>query len=116
LTIAQQHGKLVFSEETKTELHQVLAREKFEKYLSFDLRLETALSILDRAHLRKITQLNKIECRDPKDIKFLRLAWDAQVNCVISGDIHLKELNPFHNIPVLSPSPFLEWISKQKNI
>jgi putative PIN family toxin of toxin-antitoxin system len=111
LTVAQQRGKLIFSEETKAELLQVVAREKFEKYLSFDLRLESVLSILNQSQLTQISQTCEIEC----DIKFLRLALNAQANCIVSGDVHLKELNPFHDIPVLNPSSFLEWVLKQRS-
>ncbi|HTH54474.1 MAG TPA: putative toxin-antitoxin system toxin component, PIN family [Cyclobacteriaceae bacterium] len=112
LDVAQQKGKLVFSEETKNELLQVVAREKFEKYIAFDTRLGTALSIVEKSELGLISSSPKIECRDQNDLIFLKLAFSVNADCIVSGDIHLKELNPFHNIPILAPSKFLEWINK----
>lgn len=110
LDVAQQKGRLIFSEETKNELLQVVVREKFEKYCAFDLRLETALSIVGTSELDQVLLHPKIECRDQRDIIFLKLAFSVKANCIVSGDIHLKELNPFYNIPILPPSKFLEWI------
>ncbi|MBS1681994.1 MAG: putative toxin-antitoxin system toxin component, PIN family [Bacteroidetes bacterium] len=112
LSIARQKGKLVFCKETKDELIRVVSRNKFEKYLAFDLRIEIALSIIEGAEMRKIDSSPKIECRDPKDEIFLRLALRGDIDCIISGDIHLKEIDPFYNIPILPPSKFIDWIRR----
>jgi putative PIN family toxin of toxin-antitoxin system len=47
-------------------------------------------------------------CRDPKDNMFLSLAVSASADAIISGDKDLLVLNPFKNIPILSPADFFE--------
>jgi predicted nucleic acid-binding protein len=47
-------------------------------------------------------------CRDPKDNKFLELAFAANASCIITGDKDLLILHPFKNIPIVSASDFLK--------
>jgi len=42
-----------------------------------------------------------------KDDKFLSLAISAKAKSIITGDNDLLILNPFKNIPILTPSEFL---------
>jgi predicted nucleic acid-binding protein len=46
--------------------------------------------------------------RDPKDNKYLDLAWAGCATCVISGDKNLLVLNPFCGIRIMTPREFLE--------
>jgi uncharacterized protein len=45
-------------------------------------------------------------CRDPKDNKFLELAVNGPADIIISGDDDLLVLDPFRNIPILTPTAF----------
>jgi putative PIN family toxin of toxin-antitoxin system len=46
-------------------------------------------------------------CRDPKDNKFLELALEVNAACIVTGDKDLLVLNPFENIPIVTPADFL---------
>ncbi len=46
-------------------------------------------------------------CSDPKDNKFLDLAYAADAECIISGDVHLREMKHFMGVQIWSPSQFL---------
>jgi uncharacterized protein len=103
---AQRIGTLIFSTETKNEILDVIPRSKFDKYLPVAERLKTVEEIVLKARLIEVTSVEKIDCRDPTDIKFLRLAWEAQAHCLVSGDADLRVLNPFRGIPILSIAEF----------
>ena len=47
-------------------------------------------------------------CRDPKDDKFLELAVSGRATHVVTGDNDLLALDPFRNIPIVSPKTFLD--------
>jgi hypothetical protein len=45
-------------------------------------------------------------CRDPTDDKFLELAVNGHADLIVSGDGDLLALNPFQQIPVVTPAAF----------
>jgi uncharacterized protein len=47
-------------------------------------------------------------CRDAKDDKYLELALSGKADCIISNDEDLLVLNPFENIPIITPKEFLD--------
>ncbi len=49
-----------------------------------------------------------VECRDPKDDKFLELAYSAKAKCIVSGDQDLLVLHPFRGIPIKTAAEFLK--------
>jgi predicted nucleic acid-binding protein len=51
-------------------------------------------------------------CRDPKDDKFLELAVNGHANALVTGDADLLVLNPFREIPILTPSQFLSTLAE----
>lgn len=100
-------GTLVFSNSTFDELIEVLFREKFDKYFEENERF----AFLNKVELNSKTftpEISIIECRDPKDNKFLELAFAAKASCIITGDQDLLVLHPFRGIPILTPADFLE--------
>jgi uncharacterized protein len=107
LKVAQTNGQLIFTEETKSELLDTIARTKFDKYLPRESRLELAKDILIQSKIAEIDSKYEIACRDEKDIKFLRLAGDLKIDFLISGDKDLTILHPYRGIPILTPSNFL---------
>ncbi|MCL2635964.1 MAG: putative toxin-antitoxin system toxin component, PIN family [Betaproteobacteria bacterium] len=104
---ALQWGVPLMSVETLQELTDVLARPKFDPYVS----------VRDRQHFiallggvaRMVTITHRVAaCRDPKDDKFLHVALNGEAELIVTGDADLLVLNPFHGVEILSPGALLE--------
>ncbi len=109
---AQAIGNLLASDQTATELRDVLQRPKFDKYLRREIRLAFASNVIRKAILIEIKE--KITAsRDEKDDKFLELAASGKASCIVSGDEDLLVLHPFRGIPILTPRQFLEWLAER---
>ena len=50
----------------------------------------------------------KLGCRDSDDDKLLETALMGVADCLVTGDRDLLEMSPFQNIPILSPTSFLD--------
>ena len=109
--LALSRGELLTSEDCLAELHQVLHRPKFARYLTpFEADL-----FIDQYSVKAtniIVNSSVIDCRDIKDNKFLELAIDGQAACIISGDQDLLVLHPYQSIFIVSPVDFLSWINQ----
>ena len=101
-------GQVLLSEETLLEIMNVLYRQKFDKYVPLVIRKRFIKKLMQRTHLIETSE-KIIECRDRKDNKILEVAVSGQADCIISGDKDLLVLNPFRDIPILSPTDFLDW-------
>ena len=88
------------------ELNEVIARKKFDKYVSEEKRKEFLAALVKQAELLEVTE-EITDCRDPKDNKFLELALSGEADCIISGDGDLLVLHPFRGISILQPGAFL---------
>jgi uncharacterized protein len=51
-------------------------------------------------------------CRDPKDDKFLELAVNGHADLIVTGDDDLLALNPFREIPIVTPAAFLQGVAR----
>src|SRR5258708_26627778 len=91
---AREFGYVLISEKTVNEFTEVFVRPKFDKYLPLEIRLEIIDDFISIAYLIK-PSLEIVECRDPKDDKFLELACSAKAKCIVTGDQDLLVLNPF---------------------
>ncbi|WP_204353011.1 putative toxin-antitoxin system toxin component, PIN family [Salinicola peritrichatus] len=100
-------GIALLSEETLTELSDVLSRPKFDRYVSRDDRQNFLRLLGGIVRLIPITQRISA-CRDPKDDKFLDVALNGEAQLLLAGDQDLLELHPFHGIEILRPADFLE--------
>ncbi len=99
-------GYLLVSDETLEELARVLARPKFEKYVTM-LERRRFFELLSRVAI-KVDIVRPIQaCRDPKDDKFLSVALAGKADALVSGDGDLLALHPFMGIPILAPAAFL---------
>ncbi len=103
---AKQIGKILLSSAVLYELAEVLGRKKLDKYVSLESRVEFLTQFASEAQFIDILSLITA-CRDPKDDKFLELAVNGRASCLISGDEDLLTLNPFREIPILTPAAFL---------
>lgn len=103
---AKRMGELLASIKTYDEFCDVFVRDKFDKYISLERRLE----IMDEySAIAIFSDTSEIitDCRDPKDNKYLELAVSAKASCIISGDKDLLVLHPFRGIPILNAVDFI---------
>jgi len=99
-------GIVLASAETIDELDGVLRRPKFNRYLHEKERLMFLEAFIRDAKVVEVTE-KLIECRDPKDDKFLELAVTGNATCLVSSDDDLLVLNPFRGLAILTPQEFL---------
>ncbi len=95
------------SDDTLEELASVLARPKFNKYISLEDRqqfLRHCVRICEKVTITKRFQL----CRNPKDDMYLELALNANADIIISGDKDLLSLHPFKEVQIVSPARYLD--------
>ena len=92
---------LLVSEATMIELADVLARPKFDRYISLEDR-QQFLRLLGRlAELVPIIYPVR-QCRDPNDDKFLEVALNGKADLIVTGDADLLGLHPWREIIILS--------------
>ena len=63
--------------------------------------------LLAAAELVTITE-RIAACRDPTDDKFLELAVNGHADLIVSGDGDRLALNPFRQIPIVTPAAFVQ--------
>ena len=98
---------VMVSEATVEELADVLSRQKFDRYLSVHDRERFIRSLLQITTM--VPVLSEVsDCRDPKDNRFLALAFDSESDLILSGDYDLLDLNPWRGISIVSPRTFLQ--------
>jgi uncharacterized protein len=104
---AVDNGILLVSEATMNELADVLARPKFDRYITLEDR-QQFLRLLGRlAELVPIVYPVHA-CRDPRDDKFLEVALNGKSELILTGDADLLALHPWHGIVILSPADYLK--------
>lgn len=108
---ALESGILVFSKDTLSEFVQTFTRKKFDKYVTMESRLKAIAQLEARSVLIDVSVKINV-CRDPDDNKFLELAATVMADCIITGDKDLLILHPFREIDILSPSGFINRVSK----
>ncbi len=103
--------ELCLSAATLDELREVLQRPKFDRYVPLPERMEFLELLSARARHWEIDEtalrMAAGACRDAKDDKFLALAWHCQAAALVSSDADLLVLNPWNDIPILTPAQFL---------
>ena len=96
----------LISEATLEELADVLARAKFDSYITVGERQEF-LRLLDRIAVTVPIVHTIRACRDARDDKFLELAVNGEASLIITGDADLLELDLFRGIPIITPASYL---------
>lgn len=51
-------------------------------------------------------------CRDPTDDKFLELVVNGHADLIVTGDADLLTLNPFRDIPIVTPAKFVQAVAR----
>lgn len=104
---AVKEAQLLVSEPTMTELADVLARPKFDAYVSLEDR-QQFFRQLGRIIAEMVPVVHTIRaCRDPRDDKFLELAVNGDADLIVTGDADLLALHPFRGIPVITPAAYV---------
>ena len=107
LRLALSLGDMLVSDSTLTELATVINRPMFDKYISKPARrkfFEVLAPLCIKVEIIQTIQAS----RDRKDDKFLEVAINGSADFILTGDTDLLELHPFHEIPIYSPTQFLE--------
>ena len=99
------------SKETLEELREVLARDKFSRYLNQAAQQQFIRLIEGNARLFIVHELDwpavGIRCRNPKDDKFLALAAECEASILVSSDDDLLVLHPWNEVRIVRPAEFL---------
>ena len=99
-------GVILVSQMTMSELADVLAQKKFDRYVTIEQRLQFIRLMAQTAEFVSIIHTIR-ECRDPKDDKFLEVALNGRADVIITGDADLLGMHPWRGISNLSPSAYL---------
>lgn len=103
---AVHEARLLISEATLEELADVLARPKFDPYVTLTER-QRFLRLLGRiAELVPIVRRVRA-CRDSRDDKFLELALNGEADVIVTGDDDLLVLDPFEGTRIVTPRSYL---------
>ncbi|MGI0480998.1 putative toxin-antitoxin system toxin component, PIN family [Geminocystis sp. CENA526] len=100
-------GDILISYSVWTELENVIVRPKFDRYISLEKRQKFLREFYQTVTI--ITNISETitDCRDPKDNKYLELAFIGKAKYLITGDNDLLVLNPFRGIEIIKPEEFL---------
>lgn len=105
LHIAAQRGLLLKSIATEQQLFEVMARPYLAALIA-PAAQEWLRQLMAVAELVTITE-RVVACRDPTDDKFLEVAVDGHADVIVSGDRDLLTLDPFRDIPIITPAAFV---------
>lgn len=94
----------VVSSDTAAELVRALAYEKFQ--LSADEQGAVFATYLQHAEVISDPKARIPACRDPKDLSFLRLAYAAKAEALVSGDSDLIAVKS--RVPIITPAELKE--------
>lgn len=102
---ALQEHDVFTSAEAFNELASVLSRDKFNAWRPLEHRMMW-VRLFREAVIFVEADTVVTECRDPKDNKFLELAFSAKADVLVASDIHLLELHPFRGVQILQLTDF----------
>ena len=106
--LVERRGGLLKSLATEQQLFEVVARPRLASLI--DPETQAWLKKL-MAAAELVTITDRIAaCRDPTDGKFLELAVNGHADLIVSGDGDLLALNPFREIPIVTPAAFMQGV------
>jgi uncharacterized protein len=104
--LARRTGVVLASHETLEELDSVLRRPKLARYIATSERIAFLDELARVVDLVQVTQRLSL-CRDPRDDKFLELAYAGRANLLLTGDADLLVLHPFRGTAIVTPAAYL---------
>lgn len=112
LELALASTQLCASSATLHELERVIARRKFDRYQSPDIRRGFLAVMRASSRLFDVTAADESavepSCRDPQDNKFLALVRVCHADVLVSSDADLLALHPWQGVRILTAAAFLE--------
>lgn len=107
LDLALRTGTVLVSISLLSEMHDVLTRKDFSRYVGEEDVLRFMAVLMRETELVDV-DVSLSVCRDPKDDKLLELAVCGTASHLITGDDDLLALHPFREICIVTPRSFLE--------
>lgn len=103
----------MYSEQTVAELRDVLTRPRMIlSYGISDATVEAVVAAVAASGEAVVPDRRVLECRDPKDDKFLEVAVAGNADVIVSGDEDLLVLSPFEGVPIVGPAAFLAMLEQ----
>lgn len=100
-------NRIIISQEVEDEYREVLARSKFDRFVTIQRRRRILDIVLVKAERVEPIELVR-ECLDPQDDKYLSLAAAGRADVIISGDEkHLLPMHPWRGIPILRAAEYV---------
>jgi len=99
-------SEIILSQSVLEEVTDVFNRSRFDRYVPIEMRNQFLADFLELVEMVEITK-TIVECRDPKDNKFLELAISGYANYILTNDKDLLVLNPYENVTIVTPLDFL---------
>jgi putative PIN family toxin of toxin-antitoxin system len=107
--LVERRGGLLKSIATEQQLFEVVARPRLASLIDPETQAWLR-KLIAAAELVTITE-RIAGCRDPTDDKFLELAVNGHADLIVSGDGDLLALNPFRDIPIVTPAVFVQGLA-----
>ena len=98
------YGGLLKSTDTEREAMAIMGRPRLASKLSPEFVQQ--LTIIFASAEPVTIQVPIAECHDPKDDRFLALAFNGRAGVIISGDDDLLVMDRFRGIPIVTPAMF----------
>lgn len=111
LDVATRTGTVLTSMSLISEMHDVLARKDFSRYIDEE-DVSNFMEALSRETEFIDVNMQLSACRDAKDNMLLELAVCGQATHLITGDADLLTMHPFRDIEIVTPATFLELARK----
>jgi putative PIN family toxin of toxin-antitoxin system len=108
--IVQRLGGLLKSLATEQQLFAVVAGPYFVPLIDPETHAWLR-TLMAAAKLVTITE-RIVACRDPADDKFLELAVNGHADLIVTGDGDLLALNLFRDIPIVTPTTFVQRVAR----
>lgn len=99
--------ELLMSDDALAELDNVLARPKFDRYVSQEDR-KRFVQLAGGLATRIVPVVSLQACRDPADDKLLELALSGMAHALVTGDEDLLAMHPFREVAIVRPAAFLQ--------
>ena len=108
--LVERRGGMLKSLATEQQLAEVVVRPYFDSLINPDTRAWLR-KLMAAAELVTITE-RIAACRDLTDDKFLELAVNGHADLIVTGDADLLVLNPFRDIPIVTPASFVQGVGR----
>ena len=103
---AEEVDVLALSTAVDAEIAEVLARPKFARAVPEARRHQFLRLVRDAAVWFEPAE-RVVDCRDPKDNKYLELALASGAETIVSSDDDLRVLDPWRGVRILRPADYL---------